>query len=63
MPDGLVRQIWSRADARGAVMILEAASLEDARAVVAKLPLMQSGHLQIDSIIPLIPYRAFGPAK
>lgn len=60
--DGVVRQIWSRGDVGGAVLLLEAADLEDARAVVSRLPLMQSGFLQVDSIVPLKPYRAFGPS-
>lgn len=57
--DGVVRQIWSRADTGGAVLLLEAASLEDAMAIVSRLPLMLTGFLQVETIVPLKPYRAF----
>lgn len=58
--EGVVRQIWSRADVGGAVLLLETPSIEDATAIVSQLPLLLSGFLQIDKIVPLAPYRAFG---
>ncbi len=59
---GIVRQIWHRADAAGgACMILEAESLEAAQAAVGDLPLVKLGMLEIVSLIPLKPYAGFAP--
>ena len=57
---GVVRQIFGRADLPGAVLILEAASLEDARSQAGTLPLVQKEMLDIE-VIPLVPYRGFAP--
>jgi uncharacterized protein YciI len=56
--EGTVRIIWSRGDVPGAVMLLEADSLEDAQSAVGSLPLAQAGMLEVQ-IIPLKGYRAF----
>ena len=58
---GVVRAIWSREDTPGAVMLIEAASLEDARGVVSGFPLMEKGMLELEQLIPLRGYRGFGP--
>lgn len=58
---GIVRAIWSRGDTPGGVMLIEADSVEAARAVVASYPLMQKGMLELEAIIPLKGYRGFGP--
>ena len=60
--DGVIRQIWSRADAGGAVLLFEVASLDEARSLIADLPLAKAGVLQLDAAYPLIPYRGFAPA-
>ena len=59
--DGVIRQIWSRADAGGAVLLFEVGNVEEARALVADLPLAKAGVLQVDAAYPLIPYRGFAP--
>jgi muconolactone delta-isomerase len=58
--DGVVRAIWSRKDAPGAVMLLECADEDAARVAVDSLPLAQRGMLDV-RILPLGPYPAFFP--
>jgi muconolactone delta-isomerase len=58
---GVVRTIWRRKDMPGAAMILEAASEDEARAVLASLPLAQRGMLEVVVFTALEPYPAFGP--
>lgn len=60
---GVVRGMWSREDALGGVTLLEADSLDDARAIVDSYPLMQKGMLELQMLIPLKPYRGFGPRQ
>jgi muconolactone delta-isomerase len=60
--DGVVRSIWSRKDAAGAVMLLECADEAAARAAVSSLPLAQRGMLEVQ-ILPLGPYPAFFPKQ
>jgi muconolactone delta-isomerase len=61
---GFIRQIWHRADLPGACMVLEAESLDEARARLHTLPLIRAGMLDV-SIVPLAPYAGFtaGPAS
>jgi muconolactone delta-isomerase len=59
--DGTVRAVWSRGDALGAVLLIEADSLEGTERFVSTLPLMQRGMLDKEKIIPLRGYRGFGP--
>ncbi len=59
--DGTVRSIWSRGDALGAVVLIEAESAEHAERVVAGFPLMERGMLDFEKLIPLRGYRGFGP--
>jgi muconolactone delta-isomerase len=56
--DGVVRSIWSRRDAAGAVMLLECVDEKAAHAAVGSLPLAQLGMLEV-VILPLGPYPAF----
>jgi hypothetical protein len=56
---GTLRNIWTRGDAAGACLLVEEVDYESANALVATLPLMQAGLLQIESCIPLQPYRGF----
>lgn len=58
---GAVRNIWSRGDVPGAVTLIEADSLDQARAIVEAFPLMQKGMLELEQLIPLRGYRGFGP--
>jgi hypothetical protein len=60
--DGVVRSIWTRKDAAGAVMLLECADEAEARAAVNSLPLGQRGMLEVQ-ILPLGPYPAFFPLQ
>ena len=59
--DGVFRQMWSRGDSPGAVILMESGSLDEARAVLETLPLQQRGMLLIDAVIPVMAYRGFGP--
>jgi|SRR5579863_2872098 len=59
--EGTLRTIWSRGDALGAVLILEAASIGDAQALIDSLPLMGRGMLDQQMLVPLRGYRGFGP--
>lgn len=61
--EGLLRQIWHRGDVKGAVLLLEADSLEKARVGVEQLPLAANGMLEVVAVIPLNPYAGFGPKK
>jgi len=56
-----IRTVWSRGDTLGAVLLLEADSLEDAEKLIASLPLMRRGMLEREQLIPLRGYRGFGP--
>ena len=58
---GVVRSIWRRKDMPGAAILMEAASEEEARAVVESLPLAKLGMLEIVVLTALEPYPAFGP--
>lgn len=58
---GVVRTIWSREDRPGAVVVLEAGSVEEARTIVAGFPLAQRDMLEVEQLIPLRGYRGFGP--
>lgn len=60
--DGSIRQIWLKSPGPGAVAILEAASLEDARKLALSFPLAQAGLLDVN-VIGLAPYAAFGAAE
>lgn len=60
--DGVVRSIWSRKDAPGAVMLLECADEAAAHAAVNSLPLAQRGMLEVQ-ILPLSAYPAFFPRE
>jgi len=59
--EGIIRQIWQRGDMPGACILIEAASEEEVRAALSTLPLVQAGMLELLWVIPLKPYRGFGP--
>ena len=58
---GLLRQIWSRGDIPGAVILWEAAGEAEVRAALDTLPIFQAGMLEILALVPLEPYPGFGP--
>ncbi|MEC4878687.1 hypothetical protein MXF29_24115 [Pseudomonas sp. NC26] len=54
-----LRQIWSRTDVAGACLLIEAENESTARAAIEALPLMKADKLEIQTFIPLRPYRGF----
>lgn len=54
----IVREIYSRTDGKGAVLVLEAKDEDDARAILSELPLVKANMLTID-IYGTKPYRGF----
>ena len=56
---GIVRQVWSRGDAAGACLLIEACDESEACAVIEALPLMRAGKLDIQLWMPLQAYRGF----
>ena len=60
--DGFIRQIWHRGDRPGACILLEADSIEQARARLQTLPLIRAGMLEV-AIVPLVPYAGFSPGN
>jgi hypothetical protein len=59
--DAVYRQMWGRGDVPGAVIVIEAGSAEEARSILGTLPLVALDMLLIETVIPLTPYRGFGP--
>jgi muconolactone delta-isomerase len=60
--EGLLRQIWHRADRPGACIIWEAANEQQVRDMLDTLPFARAQMLEIE-IIPLMPYGGFGPKQ
>ena len=58
--DGVIRRIWSRDDRAGSCFVIEAAGPEAAGAVIDELPMARLGLSEL-TVIPLRPYRCFGP--
>lgn len=58
---GLLRHVWKRSDAAGAVILWEAADEAEVRAALASLPIAQAGMLEIVALVPLEPYPGFFP--
>jgi muconolactone delta-isomerase len=56
--DGVVRELHFRADREMAVLVLEAADVEQARRALATLPLVRAGLIDFD-VVPLAPYPGF----
>jgi len=59
--EGAIRQIWHRGDAGGACMLMESNSEEEVRRFLDLLPLFAAGMQEVVVIVPLLPYRGFGP--
>ncbi len=55
---GDFREIFSRGDVPGAVIVMEAEDAEAAWRLVESLPLFQRGMMDVE-VIPLKPYRGF----
>ena len=55
---GIVREIHFRADQHTAVITMECESVDEAKSILADLPLVKSGLITFD-IIPLEPYSGF----
>jgi muconolactone delta-isomerase len=55
---GIIREVYFRADQHTAVLILECESLSQARELLSSFPLVQQGLVHFD-IIPLVPYSGF----
>ena len=56
--DEKVRELYSRSDGNGAVLVLEADSVEDAEEILDGLPLVKLGLLTIE-VYGIKPYRGF----
>ncbi len=54
--DDFIREIYSRADGKGAVLVVEADSGDAALARLGELPLVQKGMLDFE-VYPVVPYR------
>ena len=59
--EGSIRQIWLQSPGPGAVALIEANSLDDARRLALSFPLAQAGLLSVN-VIALAPYAGFGEA-
>jgi len=55
---GLIRELYFRADRSEAVLVLECDDLESARTVLASLPLVKQGLIDFE-LIPLVAYPGF----
>ena len=55
---GLVRELYFRADRDETVLVLECAGIEEARKLLADLPLVKAGLIDFE-IVPLKPYPGF----
>ena len=56
---GICREFYARADQPGpAVLLVESASVEDAKKALAKLPLVAQNLIDLD-LIPLAPFTGF----
>ncbi len=55
---GVLREIYTRAEGRESVMMLECPSLQEAHDVLHDLPMAQAGLIAFE-VIPLVPYDGF----
>jgi muconolactone delta-isomerase len=61
--EGILRQIWARADTPGASIVWEAANEDEVRAAVGSLPIYEAGMLELAVLVPLKPYAGFSASK
>ena len=59
--EGYVRQIWFRGDEAGACILWEAENEAKVRQLVESLPFYKAGLLDLQHVIPALPYAGFGP--
>jgi hypothetical protein len=59
--NGVLRQIWLRADGGGGIILAEADSAETVAEKFATLPMVRAGVLKTPDIVPLAPYWGFAP--
>jgi muconolactone delta-isomerase len=57
---GVVRAAWTREDAPGACLLVEAPGVDEARDALASAPLFANGMVEAQ-YIPVRGYRGFGP--
>ncbi len=62
MEEDFIRELYSRRDGKGAVLVVEADSEEDARARMAELPLVKAGLLHCE-YYPVKAFRAIKTAS
>ena len=55
---GLLREIYFNSDQHTAVLMLECSSAEEARQILAGLPLVEAGLIEFE-VIPLAPYDGY----
>ena len=60
--EGVLRQLWHRADGPGACLMWEAESESQVWEFLKSLPFFQSGMIEA-SVIPIRPWAGFGPEK
>ncbi|HTB97881.1 MAG TPA: muconolactone Delta-isomerase family protein [Terracidiphilus sp.] len=60
---GLLRQVWKRGDTPGAVLLWEAAAIEEVNAAIESLPIRRAGMLELVALVPLEPYAGFAASK
>lgn len=53
---GILRQIWKRGDAGGAVILWEAPGEAEVREALDSLPIAQANMLEVVAFVPLQPY-------
>lgn len=56
--DGVIRSAYSRADVPGAILMVEAADIDEAERIVGSLPLVERGMLET-TIVHVRGYRGF----
>lgn len=58
---GVLRSVWSREDALGAVLLIEADSVDRMPEILSTLPLVQRDMAEVEKVVPMKGYRGFGP--
>jgi muconolactone delta-isomerase len=61
--EGFIRQIWHRGDQGGACILIEADTKEQVHHTLNTLPMVAAGMLEVVAVVPLNPYRGFGPRQ
>lgn len=57
--EGFIRQIWHRADGRGACILSEAENIGQVQEKPGSLPMIARGMLGVSSLMELVPYKGF----